>query len=184
MIRLLLFSAFVMLAVTVVDAQTPDSNAGVRVALYAAVGPVLTTYHVDVNQASLARQASVTLPQDVQEAWSGLRTLIGVERTRDLGHKQTQETAYYISSLASNAGFLGRMVRQHWHIENCLHYVLDVSLSEDACRLRKDNSALNLGTMRNIVMNLLRDKTRDKSSVPSKQKKAGWNNDYLLQLFA
>ena len=69
MFRVLHFSAFLMLTATVIGAQTPDSNAGVKVALYAAVGPELTTYHVDVKEASLVEQASVKLPQDVQEAW-------------------------------------------------------------------------------------------------------------------
>jgi predicted transposase YbfD/YdcC len=121
---------------------------------------------------------------DVQARWSGLRTLLRVERTRQIGDKQTQETAYYISSRPQSARYLGRRVRQHWQIENGLHYVLDVSLGEDASRIRRDNAAINLGTMRNMVINLLRDKSRDKSSVPSKQKKAGWNNDYMLELFA
>lgn len=122
--------------------------------------------------------------QDVQANWPGLRTLIRVERTRQIGEKHTRETAYYLSSRCQTARYLGRMVRQHWQIENGLHYVLDVSLGEDASRVRRDNAAINLGTMRNMVINLLRDKSRDKSSVPSKQKKAGWNNDYMLELFA
>jgi predicted transposase YbfD/YdcC len=120
---------------------------------------------------------------DVQALWPGLRSLLRIERTRQLATKTTQETAYFINSQCQSARYLGRMARQHWQIENCLHYVLDVSLDEDACRIRADNSAINLGTMRNIVMNLLGDKSRDKSSVPRKQKKAGWNNDYLLELF-
>lgn len=122
--------------------------------------------------------------QDVQSLWPGLRTLLRIERTRQLPTKTTQETVYYIGSPCKSARFLGRMARQHWQVENCLHYVLDVSLGEDASRIRADNSAVNLGTMRNMVINLLSDKSRDKSSVPRKQKKAGWNNDYLLELLA
>ena len=121
---------------------------------------------------------------DVQARWPGLRTLLRIERTRQMATKTTQETAYYINSQSQSARFLGRMARQHWQIENCLHYVLDVSLGEDACRIRADNSAINMGTMRNIVMNLLSDKSRDKSSVPRKLKKAAWNENYLLELFA
>jgi predicted transposase YbfD/YdcC len=120
---------------------------------------------------------------DVQAKWPGLRTLLRIERTRELATKTTQETVYYINSQCKSARFLGRMARQHWQIENCLHYVLDVSLDEDASRIRADNSAINLGTMRNIVMNFLSDKSRNKSSTPRKQKMAGWNNDYLLDLF-
>jgi 6-phosphogluconolactonase (cycloisomerase 2 family) len=68
-IHLLLFSAFLLLTTTAADAQPPASGARARVALYASVGPELTTYSVDVDSASLAKQATVTLPENVQEAW-------------------------------------------------------------------------------------------------------------------
>lgn len=122
--------------------------------------------------------------QDVQARWPGLRTLMRIERTRQMPTKQTHEIAYYISSRCQSARYMGRAVRKHWHIENCLHYVLDVSLGEDNSRIRRDNSAVNLGTMRNIVMNVLCNKSRDKSSVARKLKDAAWNSDYLLKLFA
>jgi 6-phosphogluconolactonase len=67
--RLLSFSVFLILAANVVRAQTPAPGAKAKVALYAAVGPELTTYNLDVEAASLVKQASVTLPQNVQEAW-------------------------------------------------------------------------------------------------------------------
>lgn len=69
MVRLLCFSAFVIVTATVVLAQTPPSGGKAKVALYAAVGPALTTYDVDFATASLVKRASVTLPQNVQEAW-------------------------------------------------------------------------------------------------------------------
>ena len=68
-IRPLSLSAFVTLTAAVIGAQTAPTGAKAKVALYAAVGPELTTYNVDVEAASLVRQASVTLPQNVQEAW-------------------------------------------------------------------------------------------------------------------
>jgi 6-phosphogluconolactonase len=68
-IRLLSFSAFLTLTATVIGAQTAPSGAKAKVALYAAIGPELTTYNLDVEAASLVKQASVTLPQNVQEAW-------------------------------------------------------------------------------------------------------------------
>jgi len=47
-------------------------------------------------------------------------------------------------------------VRGHWQIENGLHYMLDVSMEEDACRLRKDNGAENFSRLRRITLNKLR----------------------------
>ena len=67
--RLISFSAFFMLIAAGASAQPPASGTSTKVALYAAVGPELTTYRVDVESASLVKQASVTLPQNVQEAW-------------------------------------------------------------------------------------------------------------------
>ena len=67
--RLLCVNAFLMVIVTVVLAQTQTSSAKRKTALYAAVGPELTTYNVDIEGASLVKQASVTLPQNVQEGW-------------------------------------------------------------------------------------------------------------------
>jgi 6-phosphogluconolactonase (cycloisomerase 2 family) len=57
-----------MLAGAAARAQAPAS-AQERVALYSAAGPVLTAYGVDIGAATLAERASVTLPQNVQEAW-------------------------------------------------------------------------------------------------------------------
>jgi 6-phosphogluconolactonase len=67
--RLFRFCAFAIIAATLLLRSAPSSAAQSRVALYAAVGPELTTYNVDLDAASLARQASVTLPENVQEAW-------------------------------------------------------------------------------------------------------------------
>jgi 6-phosphogluconolactonase len=67
--RLLSIGAFLMLAATTVMAQTAASGGKTKAALYAAVGPELTTYNVDFETARLVKQASVALPENVQEAW-------------------------------------------------------------------------------------------------------------------
>ena len=67
--RLLPFSTVLMLIAAGAHAQSPASAAGGKLALYAAAGPELTAYKVDVESATLVKQASVTLPQNVQEAW-------------------------------------------------------------------------------------------------------------------
>jgi len=68
-IRLLSLSCFLMMTTTVVQAQTPASGGKSKVVLYAAAGPELTAYNVDFEAASLVKQSSVTLPENVQEAW-------------------------------------------------------------------------------------------------------------------
>jgi len=89
---------------------------------------------------------------------------------------------YCISTIAHDAGKVLRAVRQHWGIENRLHYVLNVSLNEDACRIREDNDAENMAVLRPIALNLLRQEKTCKRGIKARRKKAGWDNRYLEQL--
>jgi hypothetical protein len=55
---------------------------------------------------------------------------------------------------------------------------LDIAFREDECRIRKDHGAHNFAILRRIALNLLK---QDKS-IKAKRLKAGWDNDYLLDL--
>lgn len=119
---------------------------------------------------------------DVQEHWVGLRSLVRVTSTRQLKGKLTTEERYYISSLTSSAKNLSEAVRAHWGIENKVHYVLDVSFREDACRIRSEHGAENLAVLRHIALNLLRQEKLHKRGIKARQKKAGWDNSYLEKI--
>lgn len=76
----------------------------------------------------------------------------------------TVEVIYGITSLAveeANARRLLGLTRQHWGIENRLHYVRDVTLAEDACRVRKGSAPQVLAAVRNAVIHLLADVQAD-----------------------
>jgi predicted transposase YbfD/YdcC len=121
---------------------------------------------------------------DVQQEWAHLRSLVQVTRTRILAEKTSVETVYYLSSVPKQAPLLGRAIRSHWQIENCLHHVLDVGMGADACRIRRDHGPVNVALLRSIALNLLRQERSHKAGVRAKQKLAGWDQDYLLQLLA
>lgn len=76
----------------------------------------------------------------------------------------------------------GFLVRSHWGIENQLHWVLDVTMKEDASTVRKDNAPANLSLLKKIVLNLLRMDTTDsvKSSLRLKRKRAAWDDDLRM----
>lgn len=119
---------------------------------------------------------------DVCQEWAGLASLLRVERLRQIGAKTTKEIHFYISSLSGDARKAARSLRQHWGIENSVHWVLDVVFDEDACRIRKDKAPQNLAVIRHIALNLLRQESSHKRGVKARQKRAGWDNDYLTQL--
>ena len=98
--------------------------------------------------------------------------------------KTEREIRYYITSLKPDARRLNQAIRQHWGIENKLHWALDVSFGEDLDRKRRQNSAQNFSLLNRLALNLLRQDKTTKLGIKGKRLKAGWDNDYLLKLLA
>jgi len=115
--------------------------------------------------------------------WPGLAAIAKITATREIDGKATTATRYYLLSRSLAAARLAEVVRNHWTIENTLHWVLDVILDEDHARNRKDNGPENLGLLRRLALNLLRANP-DKGSIRGKIKRAGWNDAFLFRLLA
>lgn len=91
--------------------------------------------------------------------WPGLAQVCRIERTRTQKGKTTTEVCYAITSLPRNlaeADHLLPMNRQHWGIENRLHWVRDVTLGEDQCRMKTKAGPQNLATLRNAGLSAMR----------------------------
>jgi hypothetical protein len=92
--------------------------------------------------------------------WPGVEQVCVLERVRRVGGVEQRETAFAITSLtpgeASASRLLG-LARGHWSIENQLHWVKDVVLGEDACRVRTGGGPQILSGLRNAALRLLRD---------------------------
>ena len=115
-------------------------------------------------------------------SWANLNSLGLVESRREIGEKVQIERRYYLVSLPADAKRFGDAVRQHWGVENGLHWVLDVSFNEDACRIRKDQGAQTFSVLRHIALNLLKRESQHKRGIKARRKRAGWDRDYLLQV--
>ena len=88
------------------------------------------------------------------------------------------ETRDFVFSRSLTAAQAAAAVREHWAIEDRLHWVLDVTFAYDQSRLRKGHGARNMATVRHFALNLVRA-IADKRSIKSKRKLAGWSPDYL-----
>ncbi len=114
--------------------------------------------------------------------WEKLQTVAMVRRERQVNGKTTVECSYYISSLPNDAALLLETTRKHWHIENKLHWVLDIAFREDECRVRQGNAAENFAILRHIALNLLKQEQTAQCGVKTKRLKAGWDEAYLLKV--
>jgi predicted transposase YbfD/YdcC len=108
----------------------------------------------------------------------GAACLIRAETRVETRGATRTETRYFISSRALAATDAAAAVREHWAIENRLHWVLDVTFGDDQSRLRKGHGARNMATVRHFALNLVRA-AADKRSIKSRRKLAGWSPDYL-----
>lgn len=115
-----------------------------------------------------------------QADWAGLKSIVMVVRVRHLWNKTTREVQFYLTSLESDAQKLGRAIRQHWGIENELHWKLDVIWAEDNCRIRTLSAPQNMGLLRRIALNALNREQSFRRSTRQKSLRAGMDDNYML----
>ena len=90
--------------------------------------------------------------------WPQVGQAFRLERTRRVKGKETVEVVYGLTRLGraeADAVWLLALTRLHWSIENGLHYVRDVTLGEDRCRVRTGNAPQVLASLRNVAVYLL-----------------------------
>jgi predicted transposase YbfD/YdcC len=124
----------------------------------------------------------LTLYDDLA-VWTHLKSIIIIESKREVNEKISFETRYYLSDLALDPRHFNTYIRNHWSIENKLHWKLDVVFREDLQRTKVGNAPDNLATIRKLSLQLL-NKIPDKESIKNRRKRAGWNDKYLIDLLS
>ena len=112
--------------------------------------------------------------------WKGLKSLVVIESDRTVvGGETTMDRHWYISSRAESAEYFLSARRQHWSVENGLHWVLDVAFREDESRVREGDGAENLSVLRRMALNLLKREKTHKGGIEAKRCRAGWDEGYM-----
>lgn len=112
-----------------------------------------------------------------------LAAIAMIEAKVEISDRGYRERRYFISSAQLTAERFAAIVRDHWRIENTLHWVLDVIFKEDLSRLRKGHGAHNMAVVRHFALNLVR-LIDDKRSIKRRRKHAAWDDRYLAQILA
>lgn len=121
---------------------------------------------------------------DAERRWPGLQSVVMVKTQRTTGDSVGAQTRYYLSSLPAQAKRLNTIVRDHWRIENHLHWVLDVAFDEDQSRVRTGYADQNFALLRRMALGLLKQDRHSKLGVKGKRLKAGWDDAYLLHILS
>ena len=117
------------------------------------------------------------------ERWPALTSFAVIASERTIRDKTTLEFRFYISSLPADAKRLNRSIRQHWRVENSLHWCMDVVFGDDRMRVRTGHAAHNFAVMRHFALNLLRlAPSKRKGGLKVQRLIAATSDDYRAQL--
>ena len=127
------------------------------------------------------RTAIVAPVRDMAEKhnFPGLKAVARITSKR--GRDKTVQRYFLLTQRYTPAGLL-RIVREHWGIENVLHWTLDVVLDEDQTRSRKDHAPANLAVLRRLALNIARAHPNTKTSLRGKLKRAAWDDSFLVDM--
>lgn len=120
-------------------------------------------------------------PVSRTSAWTDLCSLAVVDRVRTVKGKTSRERSYYVSNLPPDAARIAHAIREHWSVENNLHWSLDTTFGEDDRRIRDMTSGANIAFLARLGLMLLKREPTANMSLKSKRKACGWSADFLAR---
>lgn len=163
-------------------------DAAFTMALEAHVRPPGMCRHVttETNRGRQERREYTVLPAPRSlpgvADWKGLATLVMVLRITRIDGREKGEVSYFLSSLPPKVKALAKFIRQHWSIESQLHWVLDVTFSEDASRIRKQHAPQTSAMLRRLAVSILSADTSIKDNIRGKRYRACLNTNTLERI--
>ena len=153
-------------------------------------GEVVDCWHSEVEKdhGRIERRSITVVTRlnwlEESKAWKDLAALIRYRCARAVGDQTTVTDRYYISSMSTTAQTFAGLIRNHWSIENKLHWSLDVLFREDASQVKKDRAPENLNILRKIALARLRAAPVAQKNFSTKRKsiKAAVNPQFLLSV--
>jgi predicted transposase YbfD/YdcC len=141
---------------------------------------------VEINRGRQERRETLVLPAPKSlpglADWAGLTTLIMVLRITQVAGREQFDVSYFLSSLPPKVKALAKAIRQHWSIESQLHWVLDVTFSEDASRIRKQHGPQTSAMLRRLAVSILSADTSTKDTIRGKRYRACLSTDTLERI--
>jgi len=132
----------------------------------------------------LEQRHALVVPADdmaVRHDFPGLSAIARITSSRGDDKPQTR---LFLLSRTMTAAELLHTVRDHWSIENALHWSLDVTFNEDQSRARKDNAPANIAVIGRLAMTILKNIDDPKTAIRRRVKRCAWEDDYLLNALA
>jgi len=150
---------------------------------------VTSKTHVDAGHGRIeTRTAQVVTDFEpwvpAAKRWSNLQCLVAIRARREdqSTGEVSEETRYYVSSRVMEPTEANERVRAHWMVENRLHWCLDMTFGQDACRIRTGYATENFAVVRHFALNLVRNYRADRYSVPRRRRLCDYNREYREQV--
>lgn len=165
--------------------------------LHERVKQEFTTYYEELNdrheshtdntghgreETRIVMQLPIRLTGTLREKWPHVKTVIEVARARRVGSSTSYTSHFYVSSLPVAPKLAAQAIREHWHVENRLHWLLDVFFREDDMKITDPDGAAHMALFNRVCLNIIRQHTGKKDSMAAKRRAAAWNGDFRAEL--